>query len=134
VEWREGDGFVEVAQDCIRDAGVVIELRAGVHDAVAYSVDLGDIWLGYGCNDLSDSRDRVWSLDWGRGLILINMVESEGCVARADSGDLARVEGAWRYAISGNEDGELDGRRSAVDDEQVQRRAPVWDLSVLRFR
>jgi hypothetical protein len=52
-------------------------------------------------------------------LVFASVVEGEGGVAGADAGDLA-FEERLRRRFAGGEDGELDGGRSAVDDEQVQ--------------
>jgi hypothetical protein len=53
-------------------------------------------------------------------LILIHVVEAKGGVAGADAGDFAFIECVRRFAVCRSEDGELDGGRSAVNDEQVQ--------------
>jgi hypothetical protein len=43
-------------------------------------------------DDLADGLDGVFGFDGGRWLILINMVEAECGVARADAVDLSFVE------------------------------------------
>lgn len=121
VQRREDDGFVEIVKDFIGDAHVAVEFFAGMDDAVAYGVDLWDVGLRDGFDDTSDGLDGVFGGDRGGWQLVfrIDGVECEGGMTGGDAVDLAFVERAWRAAAIGGEDGELDGGRSAVDDEQV---------------
>ena len=81
MQWSEDDSFFELTENFVGDAGVVVKPCAGVHDAVADGVDLGNARLRYGCDDQADGFDGILGFDGGGGLILICGVEAEAGMA-----------------------------------------------------